>query len=172
MLYADKAHVLHKAVVAACGASGAADGLLADPRTCHFDPATIQCANGATSTANCLSAAEVAAATKIYSGPTDATTGERMLAGSPQYGSEANWVRVEGPTTNSTDAPVKTTGLFSYNIVTGAYNLVFTGSPSMPNIDTSGYHDASFYTSFLQANHPLNDATNPTCPHSGAPAAS
>ncbi|NKJ46497.1 tannase/feruloyl esterase family alpha/beta hydrolase [Burkholderia sp. SG-MS1] len=162
VLYADKAQVLHKAVVAACGgASGAADGLLADPRTCHFDPATIQCANGATSTANCLTAAEVATATKIYSGPTDATTGERMLAGSPQYGSEANWVGVEVPTTNSTDAPVKTTGLFSYNIVTGAYNLIFTGSPSMPNIDTFGYHDASFYTSFLQANHPLNDATNP-----------
>jgi feruloyl esterase len=162
VLYADKAQVLHKAVVAACGGnSGAPDGLLADPRTCHFDPATIQCASGATSTSNCLTAAEVATATKIYSGPTDATTGERMLAGSPQYGSEANWVGVEVPTSNSTDAPVPTTGLFSYNIVTGAYNLIFTGSPGMPNIDTFGYHDASFYASFLQANHPLNDATNP-----------
>ncbi|QQC66990.1 tannase/feruloyl esterase family alpha/beta hydrolase [Paraburkholderia ginsengisoli] len=162
VLYADKAQVLHKAVVAACGGtSGAPDGLLTDPRTCHFDPATIQCANGATSTANCLTAAEVTTATRIYSGPTDATTGERMLAGSPQYGSEANWVGVEVPTTNSTDAPVPTKGLFSYNIVTGAYNLIFTGSPSMPNIDTFGYHDASFYTNFLQANHPLNDATNP-----------
>ncbi|SDR22438.1 feruloyl esterase [Paraburkholderia fungorum] len=162
VLYADKALVLHKAVVAACGGqTGVPDGLLTDPRTCNFNPASIQCANGATSTSNCLTAAEVATASKIYGGPVDATTGERMLAGSPQLGSEANWVGVEVPTTNSTDAPVPVTGLFSYSIVTGAYNLIFTGSPSMPNVDTFGYQDASFYPTFLAANHPLNDATNP-----------
>ncbi|MDR5752461.1 MULTISPECIES: tannase/feruloyl esterase family alpha/beta hydrolase [unclassified Caballeronia] len=162
VLYADKAAVLHKAVIAACGnQSGAPDGLIADPRTCNFDPASIQCAASASSTSTCLTAAEVATASKIYSGPTDATTGVRMLAGSPQYGSEANWVGVEVPTSNSTDAPVPVTGLFSYSIVTGAYNLIFTGSPSMPNIDTFGYRDASFYPSYLQANHPLNDATSP-----------
>jgi feruloyl esterase len=162
VLYADKAAVLHKAVIAACGnQSGAPDGLIADPRTCNFDPASIQCAASASSTSTCLTAAEVATASKIYSGPTDATTGVRMLAGSPQYGSEANWVGVEVPTSNSTDAPVPVTGLFSYSIVTGAYNLIFTGSPSMPNIDTFGYRDASFYPNYLQANHPLNDATSP-----------
>ena len=64
-------------------------------------------------------------------------------------------------TANSTAAPVPVTGLFSYSIVTGAYNLIFTGSPSMPNIDTFGYRDASFYPNFLQANHPLMDATSP-----------
>jgi pimeloyl-ACP methyl ester carboxylesterase len=161
-LYADKAAVLHKGVVNACGnQSGAPDGLLIDPRVCHFDPATIQCAANATSTTGCLTAAEAATAAKIYSGPTDATTGVRMLAGSPQYGSEANWVGVEVPTSNSTDAPVSVKTLFSYSIVTGAYNLIFTGSPTMPTIDTFGYRDASFYPNYLQANHPLNDATNP-----------
>jgi pimeloyl-ACP methyl ester carboxylesterase len=162
ILYADKATLLHKAVAAACGGgSGAADGLLADPRTCHFDPATIQCASGATSTSTCLTAAEVTTAKAIYSGPTDATSAEHMLAGSPQFGSEANWIGVEVPSSNSTDAPVSVTKLFSYSIVTGAYNLIFTGSPTMPTIDTFGYTDASFYPTYLQANHPFIDATSP-----------
>ncbi|CAJ0720817.1 Mono(2-hydroxyethyl) terephthalate hydrolase [Ralstonia edaphis] len=162
VLYADKARVLHKAVVAACGGtSGAPDGLLADPRTCNFDPASIECAASASDTSNCLTAVEVATAGKIYGGPMDATTGQRMLAGSPQLGSEANWIGVELPTSNSTDAPLSVTGLFSNVIVSGAYNLIFTGSPSMPNVNTFGYHDASFYSDFLQANHSLNDATNP-----------
>ena len=41
----------------------------------------------------------------------------------------------------ATDAPVPVSqGLFSYGIVTGAYNLIFTGSPTMPTIDTFGYN--------------------------------
>jgi hypothetical protein len=56
---------------------------------------------------------------------------------------------------------VPVTGLFSCSIVNGAYNLIFAGSPSMPNIDTFSYRDASFYPNFLQANHLLMDATNP-----------
>ncbi len=91
----------------------------------------------------------------------DAATGERMLAGSPQLGSEFNWPGVEVPTSSSTGAVVAATGLFNYRIVTGAYNLIFAGSPSMPNIDTFGYNDASFYAKYLQANHALYDATNP-----------
>ena len=161
-LYADKVQVLHKAVVAACsGQSGAPDGLLADPRTCNFDPASIECPPGATDTSACLTAAEVATAGKIYGGPLDATTGERMLAGSPQPGSEINWIGVEVPASNSTDPPVPVShGLFSFLIVSGAYNLIFPSSPQ-PTIDTFGYNDASFYANQLQTNHALNDSTNP-----------
>ncbi len=162
ILYADNIAVLHKAIIAACGGQpGVPDGLIADPRACNFNPASIQCPAGATSTSNCLTAAQVVAATKIYNGPTDATTGERMLAGSPQFGSEYSWGGLEVPSSNSTNAPAPVTSQMNYGIVTGAYNLIFTGLPSMPNIDTFGYTDASFYQNFLLANHPLYDATNP-----------
>jgi feruloyl esterase len=161
VLYADKIAVLHKAVLAAC--ADTPDGLISDPRACTFDPASIQCAAGATDTSQCLTAAEATAAGKIYGGPVDATTSERMQAGRPLFGSEGNWVGVEVPSTStSTGTPVPvSSGVFSYNIVTGAYNLIFTGSPAKPTIDTFGYTDANFYSTYLAANHPLYDATNP-----------
>jgi feruloyl esterase len=87
-----------------------------------------------------------------------------MQIGRPLFGSEVNWPGVEAPAAAnlSTGTPVPvSSGVFSYNIVTGAYNLIFTGNPPRPTIDTFGYTDASFYSTYLAANHPLNDATNP-----------
>jgi feruloyl esterase len=137
--------------------------LISDPRACNFDPASIECPVGATDTSQCLTSAEVDAAGKIYGGPVDASTKERLQIGRPLFGSEGNWVGVEVPSTSSsTGAPVAVSnGVFSYNIVTGAYNLIFNGSPTLPTIDTFGYTDASFYGTYLAANHLLNDATNP-----------
>jgi len=161
ILYPDKIAVLHKAVVAAC--ADTPDGLISDPRACNFDPASIQCAAGVTDTSQCLTAAEAGAAGKIYGGPLDATTRERMQAGRPLFGSEVNWPGVEAPASgSSTGTPVPVAGgVFSFNIVTGAYNLIFTGNPVRPTVDTFGYTDASFYSAYLAANHPLYDATNP-----------
>ncbi|MRW92062.1 tannase/feruloyl esterase family alpha/beta hydrolase [Duganella sp. FT80W] len=161
ILYSDKIAILHKAVLASCGDTP--DGLISDPRACQFEVASIACAAGATDTSKCLTAAEVAAAGKIYGGPVDASTSARLQAGRPLYGSEYSWPGVEAPTTSSsTGTPVPvTSGVFSYNIVTGAYNLIFTGTPSKPNIDTFGYTDSSFYQTYLAENHPLYDATNP-----------
>jgi feruloyl esterase len=161
ILYPDKIALLHKAVVAAC--ADTPDGLVSDPRACNFDPASIQCAVGATDTSQCLTALEAAAAGRIYGGPLDATTRERMQIGRPLFGSEVNWPGVEAPASgSSTGTPVPVAGgVFSYNIVTGAYNLIFTGNPPRPTIDSFGYTDASFYNTYLAANHPLYDATNP-----------
>lgn len=160
VLYPDKVAVLHKAVLAACGDTP--DGLISDPRACNFDPASIACPAGAQDTSQCLTQAEVVAAGRIYGGPTDAKTGMPMQIGRPLPGSEGNWVGVEVPRTGSSSAPVPVkSGVFSYNIVSGAYNLIFSGTPAMPNIDTFGYTDSSFYSTYLLENHPLNDATNP-----------
>lgn len=160
VLYPDKVAVLHKAVLAAC--ADTPDGLISDPRACNFDPASIACPAGAQDTGLCLTQAEVVAAGRIYGGPVDVKTGMPMQIGRPLPGSEGNWVGVEVPRTGSSSAPVPVkSGVFSYNIVTGAYNLIFTGTPAMPNIDTFGYTDGSFYSTYLLENHPLNDATNP-----------
>jgi feruloyl esterase len=161
ILYPDKIALLHKAVVAAC--ADTPDGLISDPRACNFDPASIQCAANATDTSQCLTAAESSAAGRIYGGPLDAVTRERMQIGRPLFGSEVNWPGVEAPSTgSSTGTPVPVAGgVFSYNIVTGAYKLIFTGNPARPTIDSFGYTDASFYNTYLAPNHPLYDATNP-----------
>ena len=68
-----KITTLGKAVVAACDKlDGVADGVLNDPRQCHFDPATIQCKVNADSN-DCLTAPQVTALKTIYAGIHDAS---------------------------------------------------------------------------------------------------
>jgi feruloyl esterase len=153
VLYPAKAAVLHAAVVKQCDAlDGQADGLLSDPRTCNFDPLTLQCPAGATDTSNCLTATEVATVSKFYSGPQDPSTHRRILVGGPQYGSELNWAGVFVPSSATA------TSLFSDNIASGARNLIFTDA-TPPAMDQFEFTEA-FYDK-LRPRHPLNDATNP-----------
>ncbi len=66
-----KIQTIATAVKAACDQlDGVQDGVLNDPRDCHFDPATIQCKDGEESD-KCLSAAQVVALKKLYAGPSD-----------------------------------------------------------------------------------------------------
>ena len=66
-----KIPTISAAVLAACDElDGVRDGILNDPRQCHFDPATIQCKAGE-DTDKCLTAPQVAALKKIYAGPHD-----------------------------------------------------------------------------------------------------
>ena len=68
-----KVATIGKAVVAACDKlDGVTDGVLNDPRQCRFDPATIQCKEGA-DTNDCLAAPQVAALKTIYAGIHDAS---------------------------------------------------------------------------------------------------
>jgi hypothetical protein len=58
------------AVNAACDeVDGVHDGILNDPRQCHFDPATIQCKEEDSD--KCLTAAQVTALRKLYTGTLD-----------------------------------------------------------------------------------------------------
>ncbi|HYM03457.1 MAG TPA: tannase/feruloyl esterase family alpha/beta hydrolase [Stellaceae bacterium] len=83
--------VLSKAAIAQCvkqdgGVPG--DIFLNDPRDCNFDPASVQCTKGQNPN-TCLSAAQVKAAQRIYSGPHDPNTGRLIFPGY-EPGSESN----------------------------------------------------------------------------------
>lgn len=83
---ASKIPAISAAVLKACDAQdGLADGILNDPRQCHFDPGTLAC-QGAESD-QCLTAPEVAALKKIYAGPTD-SAGHRIFPGLAPGGEE------------------------------------------------------------------------------------
>ena len=67
----EKFKTIESAVVASCDAQdGVTDGIIADPRQCHFDPSTLVC-TGADSNA-CLTQQQASALKKIYQGPPDA----------------------------------------------------------------------------------------------------
>ncbi len=92
--------VLHAAVLKACAG---ADGIIADPTQCRFDPATIACAPGQAKDA-CLTAAEVEAARRLYAGPHD-DKGNRFVVGTLMPGSELAWRGVEVPMTPDGKVP-------------------------------------------------------------------
>ena len=96
-----KLPIITKAAVEACDAlDGLKDGVIDDPRRCHFDPAKLACptasAGQSPSTgagqppkddATCLTPAQVEATRKMYDGTKSPRTGETIYAGWPR-GSE------------------------------------------------------------------------------------
>jgi hypothetical protein len=89
ILSADKMPMLHRAVVEQCDMNdGVKDGLIGDPRLCHFDPSRLLC-KGADGP-DCLTRPELQAVQKIYAGPSD-SHGNRLYTGGLQPGSELNW---------------------------------------------------------------------------------
>ena len=74
-----KLPVIAHAVNAACDAQdGVTDGILNDPRQCHFDPASMLCKEG--DSEKCLTSAQVIALKKLYAGPDDAK-GHKIFPG-------------------------------------------------------------------------------------------
>ncbi len=84
-----KYRVIHDAVVKACDAvDGLKDGLIDDPRRCHFDPMTVACPGADAPT--CLTAPQVEAVKKIYGPATNPRTKEAIFPGL-EPGSELGW---------------------------------------------------------------------------------
>ena len=82
-----KLNLVARTVVDTCDAKdGLKDGIVNDPRACHFDPGVMLCkdADGP----DCLTAAQVAAMRRIYDGARNPRTGELIYPAWPQ-GTEA-----------------------------------------------------------------------------------
>ena len=90
-------HVLEKAAIDACDEVDAVkDGLIQDPRRCHFDPQVLLCKNAPGE--DCLTQPQIDAVRKIYQGPRNPKTDEAIF---PGYwpGNEAeflHWIVGEG----------------------------------------------------------------------------
>jgi len=100
---AAKMPTIAKAVLAACDAQdGVTDGVLNDPRQCHFDPETIAC-KGADA-ASCLTAPQVTALKSLYAGPHD-SAGKQVFpglepGGEDGFGGWSLWITGSSPTTS------------------------------------------------------------------------
>ena len=78
----EKLPAIQKAALAACDdRDGVKDGLIEDPRNCHFDPVVLTCKG--TESAECLTAAQVVSLKKIYDGPKNPRTGKQIYPGYP-----------------------------------------------------------------------------------------
>lgn len=111
ILTSAKMTALHNAVISACaGDDGVNDGIITDPRDCHFNVKSIQCPPGS-DTANCLTPAQVTVADELYQGPVD-PQGRHLYPGGFALGSESSWsgfqipVAAQGATVSSKTALV------------------------------------------------------------------
>ena len=94
---AEKLPAIAAAAVAACDKKdGLADGVIADPSRCNFDPRSLTCKGADDNT--CLTPPQVTAIQKIYDGPKNPRTGESIFPGFAR-GSEAGWTGMVRPTT-------------------------------------------------------------------------
>jgi hypothetical protein len=154
VVIADRASILHDAVVKACDSlDGLEDGLLSDPRLCDFDPATIECAADVSDNSTCLTTAEVEAVTKFYSGPVDAKSKKHLTVGEEQYGSELAWTGVFVPDSY-------TGGMMSTNAALAAIKyLIFEEYPG-DNYTLSDFDFSSATIDLLRPRHPLLDAVS------------
>jgi feruloyl esterase len=100
--------MLNKAVLATCDAlDGIKDGLLSDPRKCHFDPATLLCRGSVQD--SCLTAPQIEAVKMAYA-PAKTKRGKTIYPGLPP-GGEAGWAALSGA---AAEPGALNVGMFQY----------------------------------------------------------
>jgi Tannase and feruloyl esterase len=92
------------AAIAACdGLDGITDGVIQDPRACHYSAKSFVCTGSPSDPANCLTAAEASAVDKIWNGPTkngqrlwfgaERGTAVGVLNGPPEFTISTQWLQ-------------------------------------------------------------------------------
>ncbi|MET9889453.1 tannase/feruloyl esterase family alpha/beta hydrolase [Streptomyces sp. NPDC006465] len=144
---------LHKAVLKGCDAP--ADGILADPLSCTWDPAAIRCAAGQTSTSAdyCLTADQVTTLRRIYAGPTD-ENGRLLYPGYQLRGSELNWAGIITPATATGNS-----GDISFVRETLRYQIFDSPQPTLTYKDVQ--FTAAYYKKVMALGEGMYDATDP-----------
>ncbi|MFC8514769.1 tannase/feruloyl esterase family alpha/beta hydrolase [Streptomyces sp. NPDC057257] len=144
---------LHKAVLKGCGAP--ADGIIADPLSCTWDPGTIQCKAGQTSTSDdyCLTADQVTTLRRIYAGPTD-EHGKLLYPGYQLRGSELNWAGIITPATATANS-----GDISFVRETLRYQIFDSPQPALTYKDIK--FTAAYYKKVMSLGEGMYDATDP-----------
>jgi feruloyl esterase len=150
---------LHNDVLQACGGSTAVTlGYLADPLACTWNPASIGCKAGQTSTSTdfCLTAAQVETVDKLYNGVRD-SGGDLLYPGYETRGSELNWAGWIVPSGNQESAAIDA------NIATTAWQSWITPTGTFDG--TANYMDVKFtraeFEKVTAANDGNLDATDP-----------
>jgi hypothetical protein len=119
MIAPAKLPTITAAVLADCDTlDGVKDGVLEDPRQCHFNPETLLCKGEEND--SCLTAPQIAGLKKVYDGAKNPRTGEQIFPGYMR-GGEAGW----GFWIAGTQVPPRNAqhGI----MVSGLANLVFDG---------------------------------------------
>jgi tannase/feruloyl esterase len=128
------------------------NGVLDDPRQCHFDPSSLLC--GAGESKQCLSAPQIAALKKIYSGMQDAS-GKSVFPGYPP-GGEVGPVAWTLWLTGA--EPKRIEGTLIYGFVTGYFaDMVF----DKPDWDFHGQNRANDLAQAQEKTGQAVDAANP-----------
>ncbi|MGD1096852.1 MAG: tannase/feruloyl esterase family alpha/beta hydrolase [Bryobacteraceae bacterium] len=147
----EKLEIVQTAALAACDAlDGAVDGLVSDPMRCHFDVKKLQC-KGADGP-NCLTAAQVGAVEKIYTGPVT-KSGKKLYAG--MYpGGELGWGKDGGQMVINRG---NTSGVSSYDF----WRYAFFHNPEWD------FRSMDFERDIALADEKLGPLTNATNPNLG-----
>jgi hypothetical protein len=153
ILTSAKLPALHSAAISACsGDDGTPDGIITDPRNCHFDPARIQCPPGV-DTASCLTPAQIAVVRDIYQGPVD-PQGRHLYPGGLAIGSELSWAGFVVPVAPAGGGPVSSKSSAVYAGLSLPYLRFQLLAPGRLGPDPSqwSFGDRGFESMFPAAN--------------------
>ena len=153
VLLAGKLAYVHAKVVAACdGIDGLVDGVIDDPRACHFDTNKLVCTNNGNES-GCLSQAEADVVRRIHDGAVTANGARLEVPTNSEWGSELDWTlfvpAAQGASVGSENF---VTSWAAYKTFFNTYNSSWTLNDL--KLTVSGFRDTVASSTLYAANNP------------------